>query len=59
MRGEWRGAVAAVSGGFGNEAAARGESGAWSDPLFWVLLVTAACAILLNWCVPVLERRIA
>jgi hypothetical protein len=53
-----RGSLSAVTGAFvQNEAAVRGESGAWSDPLFWILLVTAAGAIMVNWCVPALDRR--
>jgi hypothetical protein len=55
-----RAAATGVSGGFArDDSAARGESGAWSDPLFWVLLATAITAILVNWCVPAMERRIA
>jgi hypothetical protein len=50
--------VAFVAGSFvQKDAAVRGESGAWSDPLFWILLVTAAAATLVNWCVPALDRR--
>jgi hypothetical protein len=41
------------------ETVSRGESGPWSDPLFWLLLVTAGAAMLVNWCVPQVERRIA
>jgi hypothetical protein len=41
------------------EAVSRGESGPWSDPIFWILLVTAGAAMFVNWCVPQVERRIA
>ena len=41
------------------DAGSRGESGPWSDPLFWTLLVIAGSALLINWCVPQAERRIA
>jgi hypothetical protein len=55
-----RAAASGVSGAFvRSDTAVRGESGAWSDPLFWVLLITAAAAILVNWCVPAMERQIA
>jgi hypothetical protein len=55
-----RSATARVSGGFvEHDAVARAESGPWSDPLFWILLVTAAAALLVNWSVPAVERRIA
>ena len=55
-----RAGAAGVSGAFVDTAAGtRGESGPWSDPLFWILLTTAAAAILTNWCVPAVERRIA
>ena len=55
-----RAASTGVGGAFvRTDSTARGESGAWSDPLFWILLAIATSAILVNWCVPAMERRIA
>ncbi|HEX5110404.1 MAG TPA: BatA domain-containing protein [Vicinamibacterales bacterium] len=34
----------------------RSESGLASDPLFWVLLTTAAVAMVVNWCLPARQR---
>jgi hypothetical protein len=48
-----------ASGALAAPAGSRGESGPWSDPLFWTLLAVAAAALLVNWCLPRLERRIA
>lgn len=35
------------------------ESSSVSDPLFWILLGTVVVAVLANWCLPGVERRIA
>jgi hypothetical protein len=35
------------------------EAGVVSDPLFWILLVTASAAMLANWCLRGMDRRLA
>jgi hypothetical protein len=39
------------SGAMADAAGTRAESGAASDPLFWLLLAVGATALVLNWCV--------
>ena len=46
-------------GTFATRTAGSMETGATSDPLFWILLGTVVAAILANWCLPGVERRIA
>jgi hypothetical protein len=49
-----------VTGTMNRQAAGvRTDSGAASDPLFWVLLAVSGAALLANWCLPRAERRIA
>jgi hypothetical protein len=40
----------------GRQQAERSQS---ADPLFWVLVVILVAALMANWCVPGVERRLA
>ena len=52
--------AAAESGAFADDPSAlRTERDVTGDPLFWILLVVAGAAILANWCLPRMERRLA
>jgi hypothetical protein len=44
------GLATADTGELGSAAGLRAESGAASDPLFWILLVIGGTALLVNWC---------
>jgi hypothetical protein len=50
---------AGQGGAFAPRTAGAMEAGVASDPLFWFLLAIAAVAILANWCVRGMERRLA
>jgi len=39
-----------TAGQFADATGLRAETGPASDPLFWVLLVIAATALIANWC---------
>ncbi len=47
--GDLRNRETADTGALGDAPGLRGENGASSDPLFWILLVIAASAVLANW----------
>jgi hypothetical protein len=52
--------AAAESGAFaGDPSALRTERDVAGNPLFWILLAVAGAAILANWCLPRMERRLA
>src|SRR5688572_20564127 len=42
-------------GAFAARTAGSMETGATSDPLFWILLGTVVAAVLANWCLPGVE----
>ena len=46
-------------GAYAARTAGSVEAGTVSDPLFWILLGTVVVAVLANWCLPGVERRIA
>jgi hypothetical protein len=54
-----RGRTSGQGGAFAPRTAGTMEAGVVSDPLFWILLVTAAAAMLANWCLRGMDRRLA